>query len=207
MNKRFSLFFVLSVMIFTLAYLPMGSVVADIADGTYDVPFELKESGSENTSIADGYFSKPATLIVKNGQKNIQLTITNSEWVKALSGPHGNATVIHEDEANDMRTVQLQVGDLSNAVTLKMHVVVPEDVAGMPYDHEHTVRAVFDVSNIKNNSNNEGSTSTNDGGTSTSDHQSNDVVENPQTSDNSPIALYVILLITSVAVFTFYKLR
>src|SRR5690625_5811170 len=113
MNKRFSLFLVLSVMIFILAYLPKGSVAADIADGTYDVQFELKESGSENTSIADGYFDKPAKLIVENGVNYVQLTITNSDWVKALSGPYGNSTVVSEDKGNDTRIVKIKIGDLS----------------------------------------------------------------------------------------------
>lgn len=204
MRKKFTLLFTLGVLVFALVFLPQGSVLAQYADGTYDVHFELKEAGNDNTSIADGYFSKPAKLVVENGKNFVQLTITSSEWVKALSGPAGEATVISEDKNNNTRTVKLQVGDLSKPVELQMHVVVPEEIAGMPYDHNHTVRAVFDVSNIPE-SGGEDPESSDQG--SSQQSASDDVVENPQTSDDSPIGLYVILLLSSIAVFTFYKLR
>ena len=70
-------------MIFTIsiAVLPTHAF-ADIAEGTYEVNYEMKEAGNDNTSIADGYFSKPATLTVENGVKHIQLTVTSSSMVK-----------------------------------------------------------------------------------------------------------------------------
>lgn len=198
MKNKALIFLALCSMVLTLVFLPAGNAsAATFADGTYDVPFELKEAGSNNTSIADGYFSKPAKLIVKNGVNYVQLTVSSSDYVKSISGPNGGATVI--SDGGDTRTVQLQISDLSNPVTLSMHVVVPEEVAGMPYDHNHTVRAEFDVSGVATGTSGSNENA-NQGGT-------DDVVENPQTGDTSSIGLYVTLLLASIGVFALYRFR
>ena len=200
MKKVSSLLLAFSLLIFTLGVFPNETAYAAIADGTYNVPFEIKENGSQNTSIADGYFQKPAKLIVENGTQNVEFTITSSEWVKSLSGPFGQETVINEDTANNTRTVRLQINDASQPVTLEMHVVVPEDIAGMHYDQNHTVQAVFDVSGIE-------SEQTAPPAQNNDTEQPTEPVENPQTSDDTPIALYIALLVGSVAVFVVYRLR
>src|SRR5690625_3535596 len=112
------------VLVFSLTALPSVSAAATFADGTYDISYEIKEAGNNNTSIADGYFVKPGKLIVENGKNYVQLKVTNSEWIKSLSGPYGAATNVSEDKANNTRVIKMQVGDLSQAVDLKMHIVV-----------------------------------------------------------------------------------
>lgn len=195
MKKRFPLFIAITAIIFSLAVWPTGVASAAIADGTYDIDYEIKEAGSNNTSIADGYFAKPAKLIVENGTNYVQLTVTSSEWIKSLSGPHGAVDVISEDKANNKRVVKFKAGDISQPVTLKMHIVVPEKIAGMKYDNQHTARAVFDVSGLG------------DGGAG-AQSDSEKVVDNPPTGDNSSIALYVTLLVGSAAaIFIVRKLR
>src|SRR5690625_1953599 len=109
--KNKALIISLCSMILALVFLPVGNTfAATFADGTYNIPYELKEAGNNNTSIADGYFSKPAKWVVKNGVSYIQLTTTESEWVKSISGPNGGSTVV--SESGNSRTGQLQVGDL-----------------------------------------------------------------------------------------------
>ncbi len=186
--------------IIALIALPAGSVFAAIADGTYEVNYEMKESGNNNTSIADGYFSKPATLTVENGVQYIQLTVTGSDMIKSLSGPSGPVDVV--SESGDTRTVKFRVdGDLSQPVSMGMHIVVPD-----LYDTEHTARAVFDVGGLP---------TAGEGGGSSEGETSNDTatpggeepVDNPPTGDSTPIGMYVALLVGSVAVFAVYKLR
>lgn len=188
---------------------------ATFQDGTYDVSFSLKEAGSNNASIADGYFSKPAKLVVKNGVNHVQLTTTESDWLKSISGPKGNASDL--GGSGNSRTVQLEVGDLSNPVDLKMHVVVPEEIAGMAYDHNHSVRAVFDVSNVplasgeaaEESSSNQGTeeTATNEQAGSQTDNQAGSKTDNPKTGDTSPIGVYVFLLLLSISTYVIYHLR
>lgn len=190
----------MGIFMFSLVYLfstvPTASA-ATFENGTYQIPFELKESGTNNTSIADGYFSKPATLIVKNGVNYIQLTTTESDWIKSISGPNGGATVI--SESGNTRTVQFEAGDLSNPVNMKMHVVVPKEIAGMEYDHHHSVRAAFNTSGIATASTEQAKTTETNGTT--------DSVANPKTGDSSSMGLYMILLFVSMGAFALYQTR
>src|SRR5699024_410556 len=184
--KRYLL---IGLVLFMSLFACLGSVSAQaIADGTYEVNYEMKESGNDNTSIADGYFSKPATLTVNGGVQTIQLTITGSDMVKELSTPNGPVTVVSEDEGNKTRTVKFQVsGDLSNPVPIDMHIVVPD-----LYDTTHTARAVFDVSGLATaSSDSEESASSNEAGEQTGGKAE----ANPPTSDESPILLYASLLL------------
>src|SRR5699024_12761708 len=127
MNKKFSsLLLIVTALVLTITLgLPQETVFADIADGTYEINYEMKEAGNENTSIADGYFSKPATLTVENGTKYIQLTVTNADMVESLSGPNGPVDVI--SEGDDTRTVKFSVdGDVTQPVNMEMHIIVPD---------------------------------------------------------------------------------
>lgn len=196
--KKFSKLFAFTAFVLTVAFLtlPVGSASASMADGTYSVPYEMKEKSSDSTSIADGYFSSPATLTVKDGVQEIQLTVTGADMIKKLVAPSGPVTVV--SESGDSRTVTFKVdGDLSKPLSMQMDIVVPD-----LYDTTHTARAVFDVSNVP--------AATTDGGAESTRKASDDSGEkvvNPPTGDSAPIALYITLLLASVAIFTVYKLR
>lgn len=208
MKKRFSLVMALAAFIFTISLVvsPVGSVFAAIADGTYQVNYEMKEKSSDSTSIADGYFVKPAKLSVENGKNFITVTLTNSDYVRSLNGPNG-ATKVSENTANKTVTYKMQVGDLSQPVSMGMHIVLPEEVFPGGYDHEHTARGVFDVSGLPEAGDKAPSDNKNSNNKETSDNAVATPVENPPTGDDTPIALYVTLLIASVAIFTVYKFR
>lgn len=210
MKKRFSLLMAITAMILTITIAVPMHAFADIADGTYKVNYEMKEAGNENTSIADGYFTKPATLTVKNGVKHIQLKVTSSSMIKSLSTPSGPVDVVSEGE--DTRTVKFKVGNLSQPVNMEMHIVVPD-----LYDMNHTARAVFDVSGLdtagstanKADSSDDGAVAADNNGSGEAEvNNSGKAEENPPTGDSTPIALYSILLLGSaVGIFAIRKSR
>ncbi|WP_026907397.1 NEAT domain-containing protein [Paucisalibacillus globulus] len=145
MKNRVPIFMAVVAMILTISFviIPMPASAA-IADGTYELNYEMKEAHSENTSIADGYFTKPAKLTVKNGVQYIQMTVTGSNYVASLSAPSGPVEVISDDTTNFVRVVKFRVdGDLSKPLNMEMHIIVPD-----LYDMTHTARAVFDVSGV-----------------------------------------------------------
>ncbi|MBU5467579.1 NEAT domain-containing protein [Virgibacillus sp. MSJ-26] len=194
MAKRFSSFIALTAMVLTLSLfiLPQEPIFADIADGTYEVNYEMKEAGSDNTSIADGYFSKPATLTVENGVKTIQLTVTGADMIKSLSAPNGPVDVVSDN--GDTRTVKFNVdGDFSQPVSMEMHIKVPD-----LYDTTHTARAVFDVSGLDQAGSTASKEDSSDEDNATPAAGSNKAEENPPTGDSTPIVMYTILLVGSV---------
>lgn len=205
-------------------FLIASPAAAQIADGTYEITYEMKEANSDNTSIADGYFTKPALLTVKNGAQTIRLTLTGSNYIQSLSGPSGPVKVVSEDTANHVRVVEFPVsGDLSRPISMEMHIIVPD-----LYDQKHTARAVFHVSDLpqantsapaapsdsSDETTSEASSETTTGEKTPGESKesaktaSGEEVENPKTGEDSSILLYGLLMVGSViALFFIRKLR
>ncbi|HLR14757.1 MAG TPA: NEAT domain-containing protein [Bacillota bacterium] len=188
-------------LIISLIALPAGSVFAAYADGTYQISYEIKEAGNDNASIADGYFSKPATLTIQDGAQYIQLTLTNSDMIKSLSVEGTPVEVV--SDSGDTRVVKFKVsGDLTQPVNMEMHVVVPD-----LYDTTHGARAVFDVSNVPAQEANGGGGEATEDSSNETGTADGEPVDNPPTGDETPIAMYIALLVGSIAVFALYKFR
>lgn len=174
-------------------FVPTNAAI--VSAESQDISYKIVEAGSDNVSIADGYFVKPAKFTVENGKNYVQMTLRDAQYVKALSGPYGAVQVISDDGSK--RVVKMQVGDITKPVALEMHVVVPKDVAGMDYDHKHKARAIFDASGIKGGAPAASTDSTGEGN-----------VDNPKTSDNTPLTLYSVLMVGSAAMlFVIWKRR
>src|SRR5699024_10449016 len=123
-----------------------------------------------------------------NGNYYVQFTVKNAEWIKSVSGPYGTAEVVSSDQANDRKVLKLRVSDISSPVDLSMHIVVPEDVAGMEYDNNHKAKAVFNTSSIP----------AGDANTTESKHSSEATVtaeDNPKTGDQAPIIIFALLFV------------
>lgn len=235
--KKFSQFTILATvaLILSLILLPNNSALAaGFEDGTYQINYEVKEDGSNNTSIADGYFKKPAKLTVQNGVQTVQITLTSSDMIKSLSV--GGSPVDVVSDSGDTRVVKFTAKNLSK-VNMNMHIVVPD-----LYDREHKAQAVFNTKDIpakgsdkdagkkesetqnnsgkttgktsdNNNSDNNTAAVENDNNTpnkdnnATSADETSEEVVNPPTGDDTPIALYIGLLVASVVGFALYKFR
>jgi|SRR5699024_1707068 len=200
----FSLF---TLILFTGAlFTPINASAASFQNGTYDLTYEIKDASGNSTSIADGYFLKPAKVTVEDGTYFAQFTVKNAEWIKSVSGPYGSATVVSEDKANDQKVLKVQVSDISSPVDLSMHIVVPEDVAGMEYDNNHKAKAVFQTDNIPTGSSeNEESeaTDTNENATDEDDAGTVAPEDNPKTGDEAPILLFGLLAALSLLFLVF----
>lgn len=184
----------LAILSMTLLFSPQISY-ANYANGSYDVSFEIKDSGGQNTSIANGYFLNPAKLTIEDGKYFVQFTVKNSEWIKSVSTSYGEATTVSEDKSNDQRTMKLQVPHIDQAIDLNMHIVVPEEVAQMEYDNHHKTKLTLNASNIPSKESEE-SGETKSSHTDDSDEDKGGVVtpeDNPKTGDQAPIVLFVFL--------------
>lgn len=145
--------FILAALIAFLLF-PTDTTYAETADGYYTIDYEVLSADSDSVSMANDYFEKPATMIVENGEKQLQLTINHSAWVVGLQAPQEDdfvdVTVISEDEAEDTRVVEFQVADdhdLSDPIEMKMHIVV--DVLEEDYDNHYTARFAFDEGSME----------------------------------------------------------
>lgn len=207
MKKILFTLFTLTLFSAAALFTPLEAHAANFQDGTYDVSYEIKDASGNSTSIADGYFLKPAKVTVENGTYYAQFTVKNAEWIKSVSGPHGSASVVSEDKANDQKVLKLQVSDISSPVDLSMHIVVPEDVAGMEYDNNHKAKAVFQTDNIPTASSESEENQASD--TNNNEVDEDDAAgtvapeDNPKTGDEAPILLFGLLAALSLLFLVF----
>ncbi|WP_208591989.1 NEAT domain-containing protein [Gracilibacillus suaedae] len=117
-------------------------------DGEYTIDFEFLKNGTDTTSVMDVYAEKPATLHVNDGQLEVDLTLTSSDWIKLFQtkqdGQYVDAEVIDEDTEADKRTVRFPVENVTDKVEVYTHVVVPD----MNYDHTYEVQIQFDPDSV-----------------------------------------------------------
>ncbi|MFF2886413.1 heme uptake protein IsdC [Paenibacillus sp. NPDC057967] len=122
---------------------------AELADGTYTIDYVIKKAEDESVSMANDYWEKPAKLIVENGKLLVQTKINHSAWVTQFKVPGGSGyvdtKVVATDKAEDTRVAQFAVAGLEEAVLSKIHVTVES----IDYDHDYTIRIVFDKSSLK----------------------------------------------------------
>ena len=113
-------------------------------DEAYKIDYVVKHESEDKASAADSFFKKPAYLLYKNGEKYLQLTVTNSDMIDSLITPNGDVIIVKENADGSM-VIQFKVtGDLSEAILLNMHITVP----GM-YSMEHSARLFLDPNSKK----------------------------------------------------------
>lgn len=135
-------FFMIVAALFLVAFTLPNYSFAAIADGTYDVNYQVNKPGSNSASMANDYFLKPAKLIVNNGKMTMQITIKNSSWVTEFNPP-GGAKVTSRNDAADQRIVQFPVSN-ANLVTIPMKI----DIDEIDYHHGYSVDFVFNTSGL-----------------------------------------------------------
>jgi heme-binding NEAT domain protein len=202
MSKMLKVLFSLLIM---LAVFPESNSVeaaSKYADGEYSVPFTVLKNNSNEQSVTNDYLTSPAKLVVKDGKNLIQITIKNKSWWQYFrvqnGGSFGNVTVL--SEGKDTQLVQFEVQDVDKLVNAKVHIIVPE----INYDNKYDVRFDFNTANVAakaagNNSStvDKKTTKTIEKSTASTETTTTKPESNPQTGDNTPIFLFVVLLLAS----------
>lgn len=130
--------------------IPSVKAVSVLEDGRYTVNFEILTGNADNdsTSIADGYWNKPATVIVENGEITVQTEINQQAWVKDFStkveGSFKQAKNVSVTNANT-RIDEFKVSSLEEVLESTMHIVVDT----IDYDHNHKARFKFFPDTLK----------------------------------------------------------
>ncbi|MDQ0495016.1 heme-binding NEAT domain protein [Paenibacillus brasilensis] len=111
-----------------------GGTTPVTENGRYSIDFSVLKNGSNEISVMDGYMQKPATLLRQSGKNVIQIKMDKSSWIKTFKVNGSEAQVVDQSTAADTRTVQFEVPNLSDKVTVNTHVIVPGlDLGGIPY--------------------------------------------------------------------------
>ncbi|WP_186786150.1 NEAT domain-containing protein [Paenibacillus agilis] len=117
-------------------------------NGTYTADYVILQAENDNVSIANDYWEKPATVVIKDGKATVRMTINHSKWVTEFkvpsNGSHVDTKLIESDTKADKRLVEFEA-DVTSPIISKIHVTVPE----IDYDHDYTIRIVFDMKSFK----------------------------------------------------------
>ncbi|PUA36963.1 heme uptake protein IsdC [Paenibacillus elgii] len=143
-----SLFLTLA-FVLSLFFAPGVQAASDLADGTYTIDYTIVKAENESASMANDYFEKPASLQVKKGEITAQIQMNHSKWITMFKvpdkGDFADAKVIKSDENEDTRVVEFKLDDLSKPFLSKIHVTVES----INYDHDYTIRFIFDTKKLK----------------------------------------------------------
>ncbi|MEK3950491.1 NEAT domain-containing protein [Paenibacillus sp. FSL H7-0703] len=127
-----------------------GGTTPVTENGRYSIDFSVLKNGSNEISVMDGYMQKPATLLRQSGKNVIQIKMDKSSWIKTFKVNGAEAPVVEQSTSADTRTVQFEVPNLSDKVTVNTHVIVPGlDLGGIPYDHVYDVQFQFEPATIR----------------------------------------------------------
>ncbi|MDK8639060.1 NEAT domain-containing protein [Niallia taxi] len=195
---------------------------AVLKDGEYTVDYSVLHASKNEKSMADSYFVKPGKLIVKDGKVVARLTIKTDFITEFLVG---SKVVKVISQSGDSKVVEFPVADLASPTVGNIHVVIPE----LNYDHWYEIRFLFDVSDLPvagiendfdqinpedtntttpdettNNNSDDNLEYNRDGDTNS--EQTNGSTEtsgkvvNAKTADTAQIGIYLLLLLSSIAV-------
>lgn len=124
-------------------------VISSQPDKVYEIDYIVKHATEDKVSSADSFFKKPAYLLYKDGEKYLQLTVTNSDMIKSLRADNYDVFIVKENSDGSM-VIQFKIdGDISQVINLNMFVSVP-DMPGAPggYDMEHDARLFLDTTSM-----------------------------------------------------------
>lgn len=108
-----------------------GPNVSYAAEGK-SINFEVLKYNTNDTSMANDYFEKPAKLIEKDGKKVLQITVNHSHWITGMTIEGSKEKIISKDASKDMRTSEFVVNKASGKVNGTIAVYINEPVNGKP---------------------------------------------------------------------------
>lgn len=117
------------------------SIVASAAEK--ELNYDILKHKTQDVSMANDYFNKPAKLIDKNGKQYVQFTVNHSHWIVNFTFNGQKETVVHEDKAKDERTSEFSIDKTSGEIPGTIKVYIDEEVNGKPFKYDHNYNITY----------------------------------------------------------------
>ncbi|WP_245613699.1 NEAT domain-containing protein [Alkalihalobacterium bogoriense] len=122
----------------------------ELQDGQYTIDFTVLKDGTNERSVMDQYTAKPALLVVENGNKHIDLTLTQSDWIKVfkvdVDRTLQDAEVVSHNTEENTRVVRFGLQDLESKLGAYTEVSVTSPIE---YEGKYDVQFQFDASSVE----------------------------------------------------------
>lgn len=148
--SRFFVAFLIAVGLTVLGSMQL-SAASELKDGEYTINYEILKGDpkDDSTSLADGYWNKPATVLVQDGEIKVRTVINKDAWVVEFQTKQGSsftdAKLVSRDTDNDSRLVEFKVGSLEEDLVTSMTV----DIPSQNYYHSYETRFRFYPDTLK----------------------------------------------------------
>ncbi|WP_193224638.1 NEAT domain-containing protein, partial [Bacillus sp. B1-b2] len=138
-------FLVLLITVLSPLFSQTNTVSADestptYANGEYEIPYTIYHETNDEVSMADGYYTKTAKVVIKDGEIKVQ--VEYDPFITEFKVNGTPVTILSQDSSKVI--AEFSVDSLADIVESEIHVVVPM----INYDHWYTVRFDFDDSSI-----------------------------------------------------------
>ncbi|MEB6343509.1 heme uptake protein IsdC [Mammaliicoccus sciuri] len=202
----------IGLLVLILLSVGVGKVAsADVKDGTYDVDYTVLKHGTSDVSIANDYFNKPGKLVVKNGEKQLQLTMNHSHWIKGITVDGSAESIVSEDKGSDVRTSSFKVNSTSGQLAGTIDVYINEKVDGKPFLYDNKYKITFDVKEPSGQaaavSSSDASKNSTTAASSNSSTATSQDVKNPQTSAGTPVIITVLPIVAGMLLIVTFMLN
>lgn len=192
------------------------SIVASAAEK--DLNYDILKHKTQDVSMANDYFNKPAKLIDKNGKQYVQFTVNHSHWIVNFTFNGQKENIVHEDKAKDERTSEFLIDKTSGEIPGTIKVYIDEEVNGKPFKYDHNYNITYLLKGDKQDDSaaaashaddSKGDTSKGENAEATEKATSSDATPtNPQTAAGESKWLYITLMGASAVLllsFVVYK--
>ncbi|WP_412519989.1 heme uptake protein IsdC [Staphylococcus simulans] len=140
MTTTFKKVIVMSAALIVLTW-AIFSIVASAAEK--ELNYDILKHKTQDVSMANDYFNKPAKLIDKNGKQYVQFTVNHSHWIVNFTFNGQKETVVHEDKAKDERTSEFSIDKTSGEIPGTIKVYIDEEVNGKPFKYDHNYNITY----------------------------------------------------------------
>lgn len=178
------------------------SIVASAAEK--ELNYDILKHKTQDVSMANDYFNKPAKLIDKNGKQYVQFTVNHSHWIVNFTFNGQKETVVHEDKAKDERTSEFSIDKTSGEIPGTIKVYIDEEVNGKPFKYDHNYNITYllkgdaqgeSAAATSNADSSKGDVTKGESAGSTGKAESSDATPtNPQTAAGESKWLYITLV-------------
>lgn len=117
------------------------SIVASAAEK--DLNYDILKHKTQDVSMANDYFNKPAKLVDKNGKQYVQFTVNHSHWIVNFTFNGQKENIVHEDKAKDERTSEFLIDKTSGEIPGTIKVYIDEEVNGKPFKYDHNYNITY----------------------------------------------------------------
>lgn len=188
------------------------SIVASAAEK--DLNYDILKHKTQDVSMANDYFNKPAKLIDKNGKQYVQFTVNHSHWIVNFTFNGQKENIVHEDKAKDERTSEFLIDKTSGEIPGTIKVYIDEEVNGKPFKYDHNYNITYLLKGDKQGDSaaaashaddSKGDTSKGENAEATGKATSSDATPtNPQTAAGESKWLYITLMGASAVLLLFF---